>query len=402
MRRTAWILLLVFVFAIPWEYSLDLGGPIGNVARVAGLLLIAAAVPAFLLAGRIRTPGVLQWLALAFFLWYCCSYFWTIDPQTTLTRLRGYFQVMMVIWMVWEFAESADDLRDLQRAYVAGSWVLALLTVADLVLPGASGNVRFVAEGQDPNDVARFLDLGLPMAALLLVRETRWGGKLLALGYFPLALLAVLLTASRGGFLAAMVALVGCGLLMIRSRARGVSAAIFCLPAIAAAVWFLVPHETLQRIATIPEQIHGGNLNYRFNIWSAGWQAFVHAPFFGSGAGSFVSAVRLAPDDTAHNTVLAILVEGGVFALMVFAAILVACTYLITQMRGTERLGLGTALLVWTVTSLVATIDESRTTWFLFALISLAGRLAVEFPEQEEYCISEILRESNSTAGEIA
>ena len=37
MRRTTWILLLVLAFAIPWEYSLDLGEPLGNVARIAGL-----------------------------------------------------------------------------------------------------------------------------------------------------------------------------------------------------------------------------------------------------------------------------------------------------------------------------------------------------------------------------
>ena len=43
MRRIAWVLLLLFAFAIPWEYSLDLGEPLGNVARIAGLLLLLAA-----------------------------------------------------------------------------------------------------------------------------------------------------------------------------------------------------------------------------------------------------------------------------------------------------------------------------------------------------------------------
>jgi hypothetical protein len=57
MRRTAWILLLLFAFAIPWEYSLDLGGLLGNAARIAGLLVLLAAIPAVLQAGRMRTPG---------------------------------------------------------------------------------------------------------------------------------------------------------------------------------------------------------------------------------------------------------------------------------------------------------------------------------------------------------
>ena len=208
MRRIAWILLLLFAFAIPWEYSLDLGEPLGNVARIVGLLLLLVAIPAVLQTGRLRTPGPMQWLVLAFYLWFCCTYFWTIDPLATLAKMRGYFQEMMVVWLVWDFAESAGDLRALLRATVAGSWVLALLTIANFATAETIANqIRFVAEGQDPNDVARYLDLGFPLAALLVNSERRWMCRLLAAGYLPLGLVAVLLTASRGGFVAAVVAL---------------------------------------------------------------------------------------------------------------------------------------------------------------------------------------------------
>jgi hypothetical protein len=128
MRRIAWYLLLLFSFAIPWEYSLDLGEPLGNAARLSGILLLLVAIPAVLQMGRLRTPGPMQWAVLAFYLWFCCSYFWTIEPQVTLDRIRGYFQEMMVVWLVWELAETPSDLRALLRAYVAGSWLLALLT----------------------------------------------------------------------------------------------------------------------------------------------------------------------------------------------------------------------------------------------------------------------------------
>jgi hypothetical protein len=176
MRRIAWGLLLLFAFAIPWEYSLDLGEPLGNIARITGLLLVLVAVPAVLQAGRLRTPGPMQWLVLAFYLWFCCSYFWTIDSQATLEKMRAYFQEMMIVWLVWEFADSSRDLRALLRAYVAGSCVLAALTFANLGSPEAiaAGQIRFAAAGQDPNDVARFLDLGFPLAALLVNSERRW------------------------------------------------------------------------------------------------------------------------------------------------------------------------------------------------------------------------------------
>jgi O-antigen ligase len=396
MRKAAWGLLLLFAFAIPWEYSLDLGEPLGNIARIVGLVLLMVAIPAILQAGRVRTPGPLQWVVLAFYLWFCCSYFWTIEPLATLDKMRGYFQEMMIVWLVWEFAESPGDLRSLLRAYVAGSWVLAALTLANFASPEAiaGGQIRFAAYGQDPNDVARFLDLGFPLVALLSNCESRWSARLLALGYLPLGLVAVVLTASRGGFLAAVVALTGCGILLFRSHARTVLAGAFTLPPLVAALWLNVPHETFERLATIPEQLMRGDLNQRLNIWMAGWCAFVQAPLLGTGAGSFVSAARLSPIDTAHNTVLSILVSGGLCALFLALAILVLAARSTLQTHGPLQLALITTLLVWAVTAMVSTVEESRTTWLLFALIALAGRLAVEEPEELADCFPEPARKA--------
>jgi O-antigen ligase len=388
MRRIAWFLLLLFAFTIPWEYSLELGEPLGNIARVVGLLALLAAIPAVLQTGRLRTPGLMQWLVLAFFLWLCCTYFWTIEAAETVAKLRGNFQELMIVWLVWEFAEDAGDLRALLRVTVAGSWVLAALTVANFASAEAFANaqVRFAAIGQDPNDVARFLDLGLPLAALLVNSERRWPWRLLAAGYLPLGLLGVLLTASRGGFLAAVVALVGSGLLLAYGHPKRVLAGALALPALAAALWFIVPHESFERLATIPEQLQGGDLNQRLNIWTAGWHAFVRAPFFGTGAGSFVSAAGLGPIDTAHNTALSIAVSGGLVALFLATAIVAAAIWSIAQTHGPLKWAMAVALLVWLTTSVVATVEENRTTWLLLALIALAGRLEVEEPEELAIC----------------
>jgi O-antigen ligase len=389
MRKAAQGLLLLFVFTIPWEYSLDTGEPLGNVARIVGLLLLLVAIPAVFQAGRLRTPGPMQGLVLAFYLWLCCSYFWTIEPLESLARMRSGFQEMMVVWLVWELAESAGDLRMLLRGYVAGSWVLAALTLANFASAHAiaEGQIRYAAFGQDPNDVARFLDLGFPLAALLLTSEDRWPGRLLAAGYLPLGVVGVLLTASRGGFLAAVVGLAGSGLLLMTyGHPRKMLAGALALPPIAAVVWFTVPRGTFERLATISEQLQGGDLNQRLNIWQAGWHAFQRAPFLGTGAGSFVSAAGLDPVDTAHNTALSIAVSGGVCALFLAAGIVAAAIWSIMQTRGPLRWAMGTALVVWLITSLVATVEENRTTWLLLALIALAGRLAVEEAEGTDEC----------------
>jgi O-antigen ligase len=168
----------------------------------------------------------------------------------------------------------------------------------------------------------------------------------------------------------------------MRSHAKAAIAGVFVMPAIAAVLWFSIPHETFERLATIPEQLNGGDLNQRLNIWSAGWDAFIHAPLFGTGAGSFVSAAGLNPLDTAHNTALSILVSGGLCAFFLAVAIVVAAARAAIETHGPTRLALATALLVWVITSLVATVEENRTTWLLLGMIALAGRLAVDDPKQ--------------------
>jgi hypothetical protein len=85
MRRIAWVLLLLFAFAVPWEYSLDLGEPLGKWPASLDLLFCSLPFPAVFkpaaCALRVHIAVFLRWRS---YLWFCCSYFWTIDPGATL------------------------------------------------------------------------------------------------------------------------------------------------------------------------------------------------------------------------------------------------------------------------------------------------------------------------------
>ena len=380
MRQITVALLMLFAFAVPWEYSLDLGEPLGNVARIVGILLLLVGIPSVLQAGRMRRPGVVQWLVLALYLYFACSYFWTVEQTATLDKIRAYFQVMMIVWLVWEFAETPRQLRGLLRAFVAGCWVLAVLTLLEYSVASttALGQIRFVAEGQDPNDAARFLDLGVPFAALLFATDTRWLARLLAIGYVPVSLTAVVLTASRGGFSGALVALVGSAMLLVMWKPRAASLVFFGLALTVGVLWLFVPVGSLDRLATIPEQIGSGDWNDRWNIWSAGWHAFRLAPWWGYGAGTFTTAAGLAPGDTAHNTIMAVLVTGGLAGAAIFLAIVAGVVWSAWRTRGLFRVAAGTALTVWGITSMVGSVEENRTTWLLFTMVLLASRLERE------------------------
>lgn len=384
MRRVSWLLFVLLAFAIPWEYSLDLGSPFGNVARMAVLGVVVAIIPAILRDGRFRTPGALQGIALILLLWFCISCFWTIDTAESLRHLRGYFQKIVIVWLVWELVENPADLRWLMRAYIAGAGVLAVLTILSFVSANNPEQVRFVAEDQDPNDVARFLDLAFPLSALLIGSERGWQRKLAAAVYLPLGILGVLLTASRSGLVSATVALAGCAALVFYNTRRGFMLSLAALPVLVAVVFIIVPPQTLSRLGTLPQELARGDLNQRADIWAAGWQAYVHAPFCGYGAGSFVAAAGLAPSDTAHNTALVLLVEGGVTALLIGTALLLFTVIRVTQLGGPLRIALGAALLLWIVSSVTGTVQENRATWLLMGIIASAARLHANDPAAME------------------
>jgi O-antigen ligase len=381
MRKLTWWLLLGLTFSIPWEYSLELGPPFGNVSRILGVAVLLALVPAVLQAGRVRRLHALHWLVLALLAWFAVSYFWSVDPDATVVRVRGYMQVTMIAWFVWELAETPEDLRDLLRSYVAGCCVLAVLTIANFALSDAAAQIRFAAEGQDPNEVARFLDLGFPLGALLVSAGSRWRDKFLAIGYVPLGLLSVLLTASRTGLIASLIALGGCGFMLARSR-RSRAIVALAAPVVLVTFLYVVPEGTVSRILSIYEELTLGNLNQRLNIWAAGWRAFAQAPFVGAGAGTFLSAAHLPLGATAHNTALAVAVEGGIVALAAAAAIVVLAVGSVLAMWGNMRLGLGTAFLVWMVVAMVLSVQENRSTWLLLGIIVTASRLSGGKPEE--------------------
>jgi hypothetical protein len=387
VQRVTIGLLMLFAFAVPWEYSLDLGEPLGNVARIVGVLLLLAAVPAVLMSKEMRRPGAVPWLVLALYLYFVSSYFWTVDQEATLEKMRAYFQVMIVVWIVWEIAKTPEQLRGMLRALVAGCWVLAILTWINYSSADSAGagqltdQVRFAAEGQDPNDVARFIDLGFAPAALLFATETGWPARALAIGYVPAGLLAVLLTASRGGFSGALAALLGSAILLVMWRPRGASMVFVGLAVTAGTLFLFVPAGSLDRLATIPEQLGSGDWNERLNIWNSGWHAFTLSPWRGYGAGTFTTAAGLAAGDTAHNTVMAVLVSGGLTGTAIFLAILVGVARALLRTTGLLRVALGTTFAVWLITSMVGSVEENRVTWLLFGMMALAGRLEEEQPE---------------------
>lgn len=379
---TRW-LLLTYVFAVPWEYSIDLGEPWGNIARVIGLLVLATALLAALESGKLCHWQPLQWMVLLFIFYWALSALWSLDSTITIEKLRAFLQTAIMALVIWEFAGEPEDLRNLLRVVTAGSLVLAALTILNFTSPEAYaiGQLRYAAVGQDPNDVARFLALGFPLAgcSLRLEKSALW--RLPGICYLPIGLLAVLLTASRGGAVAATCALIGSAIVLFYGHARRAFLSVPVIAAAALALLAFVPESSLARLATLREELLFGTLNGRVEIWSRGFEAFKNAPWLGEGAGTFVLAAHTANEDTAHNTPLTMLVTGGLIGFSISLALGWFALRKALENRGFIRIAMIATLFTLVLASLVGTIEENRMTWIVIAIISIASRQSAQ-PEQ--------------------
>ena len=173
MRRVAFWLSLVLIFMIPWENSITVGS-LGTLARVTGILAAAVWVGAVLVTGRFRKPHLFHMVVYLFVLWNVVSVFWSFGVQETVQRIKTYFQLVVLIWIIWDLYTTPEALKAGLQAYVLGACVAIGSTVGNYLAGNAFYDYalrRYTGAGLNANDLALILALGLPTAWHLAVSE---------------------------------------------------------------------------------------------------------------------------------------------------------------------------------------------------------------------------------------
>ena len=142
-------------------------------------------------------------------------------------------------------------MHKLMLAYLLGGYVcmggLMLSVGADEIVVGEAQYDRYSLGMVDPNDLATMLAVGIPMAwhlAALGINAVRtWTCRL----YIPAAVIAVLLTGSRGGLAAATAALLIVPLSLRRLRFATKLAAVLVVCLIPLGTVHFVPDSALER-----------------------------------------------------------------------------------------------------------------------------------------------------------
>lgn len=393
MGKAAFWLLWCFVLVLPWDVFGYLP-VLGSIPRLVGLVASAVGILYTLARCRIRPLSPFHVFAGLFVLWAGVSSFWSMDAEATQTRVLTYLQLVVLAWLIWEVAWSPARQRALFQAFVLGESVSAIVIIHNY-LSGVGFNplatleaARFAALNQDPNELGLTLALGIPMAWYISLsqplRRIAWLWQL----YLPLAITAILLTASRGAFLTTLVGLAIIPWTQERLRLRA-KAALYTLAVVSLVlVGSFVPKASLERLGSTQADIEAGYFGGRGRIWRAGLVVAREHPIVGVGAGEFQAALELTGlrERDPHQVLLAILVEDGLVGLGLFLAMVAGAMKPLRHLPPLQRRFSIVLLLALVVGSFDLSWDHRKQFWFVLGILAAqavqrpSGRAAPRTP----------------------
>lgn len=378
MRKFAFFWLWCLVFTIPWASIVVLPG-VGTIASTIGLIAFSTGVLTLFITGRVRKLSVTYLLILLFFTWGLLSCLWSIVPSVTEQGEFTYVRLLAMTWLIWEFAREKPQQIKLLQAYVLGAFV----SLAQLFINYSKqqhlglGGGRFTIDHYDPNFLGIILTLAIPFAWYLIQHShSRWT-MLMNGGYIPLAIIGILLTASRGATVAAVVALAYIVLTYVHVN-RGKKIALFVMILMAFVVGgLLVPAANFQRLGTIGNSVSTGSLDHREYIWQAGMTVFFMHPFLGVGTNAFPDAIEpLYALRVAHNFFLSVLVERGMIGFTLFLVLFIQLLLSTRKMEKSERHLWVIVLLAWAVGGMSLSLDNDKDTWFVWGMVAAQAALS--------------------------
>jgi O-antigen ligase len=376
IRLALWGLTL-FVFSIPSENGVTIPG-IGSLSRLIGLAAIGLTAISLFDRGRLRLrgPSLFMLVAVAFVAWLALTYFWSAAPSVSLSRIVQYAQLLAFAWMVHQLARTERDQDMLMQAFVIGCYVMIAVAVA-ATLGASRGDYRDVVF--PANSFAIVAALAIPMAWGLVLRHSFPWLRALNMAYPVFAFVAVILAASRGGLLTALVGflVVPMTLLHLSTLRRIVLITAVTVVALSVSTWLpqAVPdlERNLERLARVEEDLIGGTMTVRTDIWAAGAEVFVTSPIVGVGIGTYSRVIEpiLGSARVAHNAFWSIAVTTGIVGLTLFVGmfVVVLVGVVASPQRRTEYSILLAALIV---ASMPSNAESDKFLWYILAVLASA------------------------------
>lgn len=376
-QRLAFIGAALFTLVLPIENVFVVPG-LGSLSVVAGVIMVIASAPVFLARGAFslrRPPAVVLVLAL-YVAWAATGLLWSLESSSTLVYVTTFAQLLVLVVIIWQVCIIEARRQALLIAYLIGCTLALLDGVRNFLAGNEAVFQRFAVSNTDPNDYALALVIGIPMAWELFARRRGWS-RFVFLLYVPVSLAAVVLSASRGGALAAAVALLvfPLGFAWLDKQGKRVLM-VFALAAVAAIpfVWTDIEplvSSNIERLGTLGAELTTGTLNERSSIWAGGMAAFSMRPWVGVGGGAFPAAIEMESGlrHPAHNAFISVAVELGVVGLVLFTAIIILAAFPLLTRLSPRTLPSLIMLAAWLLGVMSLTWEFRKPTWLVIAML---------------------------------
>ncbi len=364
-------LLWFFVFSIPCENILVFDS-IGTVARLAGVLSFSIGTFLLICLDKFRSLLFEHYLLWAFYAWTILTSIWSMNSAESFIGIWTYSQLMLMVWLIWQYTPNRDNAIYLFSAYVIGGFVSIFSTVNNYFSNSQVAWQRYSATGFDPNELGLILSIGIPIAWYLsLVKKNTWFVLIMRI-YVLGAWGAIMLTASRTAFICGSIS---SSFILLSSERLSPRIKIFFLLAIALivpiSVAYLIPETSIERLYTIGSSIKSGTINDRTTIWKHGLMVFSEHFLIGTGINTFPLAVKkfMGAEEVAHNLYLTIATEQGIIGILIFVAFLSFIVMRILETPSLERKFLLTVFFTWALGVFTLTWDGRKTTWIILTML---------------------------------
>ena len=390
LRRFEYFLLAVLVLRPLLDITKVDGGPPILSSGVAALVVLGVLLwlAAQVYAGTLRRVSALGVLSVLLLAVMSLSALFADDRVRSLLQVARLAAAVAVFLAVEQLVVTRQDRRRVLLACY-GSAVVPLLVglqqfVAGSYLKQASGLGRVTGTFVHPNAFGFYLALLLIMGAAVFRHLEGWArvlvGSVLVLGTINL-----LLTYSRGSWIAVLVGVLVVGALQARKLLLLVPAGLVLVPLLAPSV--LMRLSDLSQEETI-NGTPGNSFLWRVSHWGVVLRGARGHEFIGLGPSSsdFLGETVLPP----HNDFLRMYVETGVLGLTVYLAVLGAMVALgLRALRSVPAPGLSRGIAVGVLACTVAfavgssggnVVSQVVVLLYFFAFLALASGLTAGEP----------------------
>jgi O-antigen ligase len=140
----------------------------------------------------------------------------------------------------------------------------------------------------------------------------------------------------------------------------------------------VVPEESLYRLASVGDELAGGDLTGRTAFWNNALELWSERPFIGIGGAAFDDAVAslYGRPRSAHNSFIAVLTELGLFGIamvIVILAMAIGNAWRLSKRDAYFWLALGAT---WFIGNMALTWIQNQPTWMFLSLLASSAVLA--------------------------